>query len=288
MADTWSMSDYEGPKGILDKSTILFHTASRFARNALYNISHVGDAYCRKHIYSVNRDRFDSFLLIYMLGGELEVTVDGRTEIASEGAIVFLNCYKPHAYRALTDVHFYYFHFDGCGSEHYFNLFVETYGWTIARLDDDLKTRVKIYFEDLIHIAQSPIRNEHLASLKIHAVLSTLATSEMAMSDSSRETVQKAVVYVEQHMAKELPVADIANHVSMDAGYFSKIFKNHMNSTPHQYLNNRRIEYAKELLWTTALPIESISQNCGFENATSFYRAFKRVTGYTPGRFRNL
>jgi AraC-like DNA-binding protein len=61
-----------------------------------------------------------------------------------------------------------------------------------------------------------------------------------------------------------------------------------MGTTPHVYLNNRRIAYAKELLWTTNCTVEVISLKSGFINTASFYRAFKRITGTTPRQFRKL
>jgi AraC-like DNA-binding protein len=46
------------------------------------------------------------------------------------------------------------------------------------------------------------------------------------------------------------------------------------------------MEHAKELLRTTALPIQDISERTGYQHQMSFIRAFKKTVGTTPGEYR--
>ena len=275
-------------KGIREGSRIFFSMPSDFALESLFYYSHTGEAFCEKSVYSIDRKKFDSFLLIYMLDGVLQVKVEGKTEFATKSDMVLLDCYEPHAYKAASNIRFYYFHFDGLSSRAYYDLIHENLGTVFPLAKYGLDERMRLYMEELINIAESPVRDEHQVSVKIHRVLSALATCDDESGYTNLETIQKAVVYMEKHLTEYISVSDIADHVCLDISYFSKIFKRHMNNTPHTYLNNRRIERAKELLWTTDLPIETVSLKCGFEHATSFYRAFKRMTGYSPSSFRNL
>ena len=47
-----------------------------------------------------------------------------------------------------------------------------------------------------------------------------------------------------------------------------------------------RIEYAKELIISTNLPLEHIAYSCGYSNEVHFYRQFLSKTGMTPGDYR--
>ena len=53
-------------------------------------------------------------------------------------------------------------------------------------------------------------------------------------------------------------------------------------------LQNLRMEAAKRLLETTRMPVEEISTEVGYEDASFFRRLFKRSTGLTPGQYRRM
>jgi len=46
------------------------------------------------------------------------------------------------------------------------------------------------------------------------------------------------------------------------------------------------VDYAKELITSTTLPLEQIAYACGYSNEIHFYRQFLRKTGMTPGEYR--
>ena len=52
--------------------------------------------------YSLTRESFDSFLLMYIQKGELELSFEGRTFRASAGQFILIDCYKRHAYSTRT------------------------------------------------------------------------------------------------------------------------------------------------------------------------------------------
>ena len=66
------------------------------------------------------------------------------------------------------------------------------------------------------------------------------------------------------HLSENITVGDIADHVCLEVGYFFKLFIRVMFQTPHAYLNNRHMDYARELLWTTELSVETVALKCGF------------------------
>jgi transcriptional regulator GlxA family with amidase domain len=65
-------------------------------------------------------------------------------------------------------------------------------------------------------------------------------------------------------------------------------FRQTTGTTPIDYLQNLRIEEAKRILETTAMPIEEIGAQVGYEDASFFRRLFKRKTGLTAGAYRRM
>lgn len=70
-------------------------------------------------------------------------------------------------------------------------------------------------------------------------------------------------------------------------GHINRVFKNRLSTTPVEYINGLRLEYAKHLLATTNLSITEISLSCGFNNLSHYYHLFKSKFGVTPLEFRS-
>ncbi|QUI21027.1 helix-turn-helix transcriptional regulator [Vallitalea pronyensis] len=68
--------------------------------------------------------------------------------------------------------------------------------------------------------------------------------------------------------------------------YLCKCFKRFLNKTPSRYINEKRIQYAKELLVNTGLPIIEVALEAGYDNLSHFYHVFKAFTDMTPASYR--
>ncbi|OAS20436.1 hypothetical protein A8708_17805 [Paenibacillus oryzisoli] len=86
---------------------------------------------------------------------------------------------------------------------------------------------------------------------------------------------------------RELSLFKIAEILDLSPAYLGRIFKKLANQSVPDYLNEYRIQRAKELLLSTHAPIEEISQKTGYNNSTYFYKVFKKYTGITPAEYRN-
>jgi two-component system response regulator YesN len=84
----------------------------------------------------------------------------------------------------------------------------------------------------------------------------------------------------------ELSLFKIAETIDMSPAYLGRIFKKATMKSVPDYLNEYRMEKAKEFLGATSLPIEEISQKTGYNNSTYFYKVFKKYNGITPNEYR--
>lgn len=106
------------------------------------------------------------------------------------------------------------------------------------------------------------------------------------VSVNCREIVGKAKDFIQKYYVKDLSVKDLANHFSINANYFSTIFKQETGVTLTNYLKDTRIEKACELLKNTNSTISDIAQIVGYEDTQYFYRVFKKAVGQTPLEYR--
>lgn len=93
--------------------------------------------------------------------------------------------------------------------------------------------------------------------------------------------------YIEKHYAEPISLQDIADVINISSSYCCQLFKKIYKTSPVDYMNNLRIEKAKNLLLTNDfMPIQKICELVGFSDPSYFCRIFKKQTGITPSEFR--
>lgn len=84
----------------------------------------------------------------------------------------------------------------------------------------------------------------------------------------------------------ELSVSLIAYEFHIDISILSKKFKKAKGVNPSDYIHELRITKSKEFLANDSIRIQDIAEQCGYLNADTFIRIFKRYEGITPGKYR--
>jgi len=103
-----------------------------------------------------------------------------------------------------------------------------------------------------------------------------------------KDEIEEAIRFINENYYKDINMAIVANHVSLNYYYFSTIFKERIGMNFLDYLNKVRIDKAKELLANTNLKIWEISEKVGYKNPKHFARIFKEITGLTPNEYRDV
>lgn len=117
------------------------------------------------------------------------------------------------------------------------------------------------------------------------------AVSALSLRDERRRLhgrvrMQRAKRFIEDRAFEDIVLADVAASVGMSPFACLRQFKAFSGTTPHGYLSDLRLERAKRLLRTTALPIRGISERVGMRDPAYFSRWFAREAGVTPRDFR--
>ena len=104
--------------------------------------------------------------------------------------------------------------------------------------------------------------------------------------DSTKDTIRKAIAYIDQHLKDELTLKDVAAHIHLNPSYFSVLFKEQANLNFSEYVTRRRIQRAKELVISTNLPINEIAEEVGYKTSKYFIKIFKENEDMTPSAYR--
>lgn len=87
---------------------------------------------------------------------------------------------------------------------------------------------------------------------------------------------------VEQHYASPVTLPELAYLSGRSLSSFKRDFQNTYNMPPAQWIRERRLSKAKEMLQNTQLPVSDVCYSLGFENPTHFSRIFKKQYGVSP------
>jgi YesN/AraC family two-component response regulator len=86
---------------------------------------------------------------------------------------------------------------------------------------------------------------------------------------------------------EDIALQDIAGVFAYSDVYFCKLFKQNFGMNFITYLNEYRMNRAKEMLADPAINIKDISSKAGYRDANYFTRVFKRMVGMTPSEYRS-
>lgn len=267
------------------KSDYFVYTPSRTAREMFFYPLQCGRFFYEAG-YSLCRESYDSFLLMYLASDGLTLELDGQVHTVPSGSFVLLNCYKRHAYYAVSACECLWCHFDGAAAERWYDQIVSRLGNLFSMQNSrpvlDLLTAVYDVFA-----GGNPVR-EPLLSKYLNDILTAFLLYGPAEKEISHHagSIEKTVTYINEHYAESIPVETMAVMAGLSQYHFIRIFKKETGFTPHEYLLNTRIGAAKYLLKNTRLPIKEICLSTGFSCESVFCTSFKRHQGMTPLQYR--
>lgn len=272
----------EKDTGILPSSRMYLHLPSATAQKSLFYAPYIGQFFLTSS-YVISRDNYDYYLFILVDKGQLQVQYEGKTFIANAHDMVLIDCKKPHAYRTLCSTTFRYFHFDGCSSKDFYEMLTAKHGYCIHPRK---QLSVESAMAKLLGLAYNGFENEFRISAQIHTIFSELLSMDVESEGQQNALVTEAMAYMEQRFHEPMTVEELAKIVGLSPYYFSRQFRKYTNMSPHAYLIDLRIAYARDMLASSQQTIEQIAERCGFSSVQHFIRCFHQHIGCSPREYR--
>ncbi len=133
-----------------------------------------------------------------------------------------------------------------------------------------------------------PMANTFFRHLVTTTLLEILATATRELPpDHHREVVESIQGYIRNHLKEPLNLNRLARIAGYSPSFFHRIFHQHTGLTPQGYLDEARLNYAKELL-KAHYTIEAVTEQIGMASPSYFHRFFRKRVGSPPGEWRQM
>lgn len=234
--------------------------------------------------YSLYRDSYDSYLLLYIEEGSLILSVGNHTKKATAGNFVLLNCYEPHAYHTETGCRCLWCHLDGSLASGYYHAVTAKLGFVFSIKNAlPLVCKMKAIYDMYSpgNVVKEPLVSKYLTDLFTSFLLS-LPQKQISEPQVSESTI----AYIKEHFREEINTGLLAERLGLSVFHFIRTFKHETGFTPHEYLIRTRIDTAKYLLKNTFLPVKDICFETGFSSESVFCSSFKKQVGLSPNAYR--
>lgn len=130
---------------------------------------------------------------------------------------------------------------------------------------------------------------EHLSHVILHFILlSIVSDNQKGVPLYDRFEVDRAIAFMNSYYSEKISIEDIAAHVSLSSGHFSKVFKTITGSTPIDFLNGIRLQKARNLLINSRKSITELAMECGFNTTSYFSTCFMERFHMTPSSYRQM
>jgi len=97
--------------------------------------------------------------------------------------------------------------------------------------------------------------------------------------------VEKAISFIQSNYQDSITVEDIAASAGLSRSHMYRLFMEHADMGPNEYLAKYRISIASALLRSNRYKVNEISDMCGFSDQLYFSRVFKKLKGIPPGKY---
>jgi len=239
--------------------------------------------------YSKGRKYFG---IAYFIAGQIKYDFsDGSSFLTEPGDIIFFNPFGAYIGTAVKTC------------EHFtINFSIETISESENAINDIFKGKSYLiqrettnsYIEELFNETAEAWKLKSVNYLlKIKSTLYKILYFVLKQYNASEDTsyknnmIHSVINYINQHFTESINIQSLAKIGNISISHFHRIFFEATGKTPSDYINDKKIEYAKELLQNSEFSIKQIAYSCGFADCNYFCRFFKKHLLITPKEFQN-
>ena len=237
-----------------------------------------------------------------VVGGNGEWQIGHELCRIGKGDILFLSNLDPRRVTAASDA-----------------LFLETFGFNIATLSSaGAGDCLRVFYgrkNGFTHVVRMPelyplmdaAREEFLSGKPVYSLLLAYAIQILVgagryydrvhpgtleenfrCDSTSVGAIAASAAYMNEHLAEDLRVEELARIASMSEGHFTRLFRRYVGITPVDYIARCRVNRFLSLMRVKKSNVLEAAFACGFTSASGFYKAFHRVCGCSPKEERSL
>jgi AraC-like DNA-binding protein len=233
----------------------------------------------------------DQNILIYCVEGKGKVTINSTSYAIVPGDYFIIPSNVPHHYKSDEKAPWtiYWCHFKGEQAD----AIVQS----IIAKESSYKSKVEFieerigYFDILYSNFEKGYSQENLTFINILFLqfLSTFLFSDkftLHLQSSTDNFLERSISYMQDHIDKNLTLAELADNVNYSASHYSYRFRHKTGFSPIEYFSQLKIQKACQYLQFTDLRIKEVACKIGINDPYYFTRLFGKTMGFSPKEYR--
>lgn len=266
---------------------VLIPPNSTDIKNSLFHLNLIAEAK-KSFPFTLEMQYLSSYLLLYTKKGKFKLTYHNKQFYLNDNSIMFINCNNYHKIDLLEQSwDFELLYLDGPQIDYYYSLFCQNglpYCSCVPNSESINSLHKLYYYQE---------ESTTTIQLKRNELITTLLTNLILTKDNDCNQVTFVPNHVKLMMnilhnrySERHSLDSLAKELNYNKYKLAKDFKKYVHTSPIDYLIQRRIEVAKQLLLNTDHTINDISELVGISNIPHFIHLFKSQTLLTPNQYR--
>ncbi len=258
-----------------------------------------GHYLCSPHWDAMVNRHENCYKLYFPIRGKATIVIDGKEVNLEAGKVYFISGMHLDSQRCPDSMDVYWVHFmpDSLKLRYKLSQCAPFFSWPMKKL-----LWAAPFFRQLHKIFECSTIPEEMTlkeaspdlMCRIHGVMTYLLgdlfeQSEIVAESTESTTFQrldKAIEYMDNNYLYSPSLEDIACQSHLAPNYFHRLFKKTFDLTPYQYMLNRRMNLAQQLISSTDLTVKEIAFRTGYDNEFHFSRTFKKYFKLSPSQYR--
>ena len=267
--------------------------------NDNFKIFHIRDKKDIKFEYH----HHDFSKIVILIDGDLTYYIEGKAYILKPWDILFVN--KNESHKPVVNPNQYYERIViwlnpdfmakyAQGNNNLLKCFEVAIknNYNLLRLNMKSIEIIKNLIQDIQNCNNSNEFGSEILKESLFVQLMVLMNRLFLNSDKNRDiediqydkTIEGVLNYINSNLENDLSIDTIASEFFISKYYLMRKFKNQIGSSIHNYVVQKRLILARSLI-SDGLSMSSVCSRCGFNDYSSFVRAFKKVYGVSPSNY---
>ena len=269
--------------------------------NDNFKIFHIRDKKDIKFEYH----HHDFSKIVILIDGDLTYYIEGKSYILKPWDILFIN--KNEIHKPVVNVDKYYERIViwlnpdfiakyAQGNNNLLKCFEVAMknNYNLLRLNMKSIENIKNLIQDIQSCDNSNEFGSEILKESLFIQLMVLMNRLFLNSDKNRDiediqydkTIEEVLSYINSNLENDLSIDTIASKFFISKYYLMRKFKNQIGSSIHSYVIQKRLILAKSLI-SDGLSMSTVCSKCGFNDYSSFVRAFKKAYGVSPSNYNS-
>ena len=237
--------------------------------------------------------------IYYFAAGDADYLVEGKEYHLTPNSLILLSPNMFHGVRVNSDVPYirYAVHFDpGILPPERRNMLISSFPGNQknspreAFYEHTEDYQLEIYLKHLVSSEryQPIISDKQYSTIFLEALLAQISMMSQTLRPtritySAPDTITDIIRYLNNHLTESISLDSLSSQFFISKYYMNRAFKKATGTTVMDYLTYKRIVMARQLM-LNGDSASAAAQKCGFGDYSSFYRAYRKVMGYSPSK----